>query len=177
MEDNAPKITQARSQYYPFPEPYVPEFEQERIREEMKWKPTVSIILPCWNAHNTLKRTLCSIGMQDMINEIEVILADDCGDVPYDHIAQEFSHMMRIRIVKMMKNGGPGAARQVGFDHSTGRYVMWMDADDTLVSSDAISTLVKEMERQQMDCVYGQFLEQNEDGGLYVHEQHMVWMK
>lgn len=140
--------------------------------------PEVSIILPCYNAHNTLKRCLASIAMQQNIDEIEVIIADDCSDNPegYHHIAQQFAHMMKIRIVRMEKNGGPGAARQVGFDHSHGRFIMWMDADDTLVSADSILTLKMVMIQKEMDCVYGKFLEQNEDGSIYPHETHMVWM-
>lgn len=138
--------------------------------------PEVSIILPAYNAHNTIKRTLASICMQENVNEIEVIIADDCSDKPYDHIAQLFAHMVRIKVVRMLKNGGPGAARQVGFDHSVGKYVMWMDADDTLVSADNILTLKNVMIQKEMDCVYGKFLEQNEDGSIFHHEVHMVWV-
>lgn len=138
--------------------------------------PEVSIILPAYNAHNTIKRTLASICMQENVNEIEVIIADDCSDKPYDHIAQLFAHMVRIKVVRMLKNGGPGAARQIGYDHSVGKYIMWMDADDTLVSADSILTLKNVMIQKEMDCVYGKFLEQNEDGSIFPHEVHMVWM-
>ena len=104
-------------------------------------KPLVSIILPAYNAHNTIRRTLASIAMQENADEIEVIIADDCSAQVYEEIAELFSHLLQIRIVHMEKNGGPGAARQVGFDHSRGDYIMWMDADDTLVSADTIKTL------------------------------------
>jgi len=142
------------------------------------WHPEVSIILPAYNAQNTIKRTLSSIAMQQDIDEIETIIADDCSDHPevYDHIAAEFSHMMRIRVVHMKKNGGPGAARQVGYDHSSGKYIMWMDADDTLVSADAILTLKNVMIQRDMDCVYGRFLEQNENGSIYPHNVCMIWI-
>lgn len=141
-----------------------------------KRDPLVSIILPAYNAHNTIKRTLASIAMQENINDIEVIIADDCSDMPYDHIAKQFSHMMQIRVVRMEKNGGPGAARQVGFDHSRGQYIMWMDADDTLVSADTIKILKAVMDEKNMDVVYGRFLEENEDGSIYPHEVCMIWV-
>ena len=120
--------------------------------------PSVSIILPAYNAHNTIKRTLASIAMQENIDDIEVIIADDCSAIPYDHIAKQFSHMMQIRVVRMTKNGGPGAARQVGLDHSRGQYIMYMDADDTLVAADTIKVLKAVMDERNMDCVYGKFL-------------------
>ena len=176
FDKTTPTVVIPRSTSFPFTEAYIPPAEQERINKELQQTPEVSIILPCYNAHNTLKRALCCIAMQENIDEIETILADDCSDYPYDDIVKKFSHMMKIRIVRMKKNGGPGAARQVGFDHSTGKYVMWMDADDTLVSADTISTLKNIMVQKEMDCVYGRFLEQNEDGSIYPHELHMVWM-
>lgn len=137
-------------------------------------KPLVSIILPAYNAHNTIRRTLASIAMQENADEIEVIIADDCSAQGYEEIAELFSHLLQIRIVHMEKNGGPGAARQVGFDHCRGDYIMWMDADDTLVSADTVKTLKIVMDQKQMDCVYGKFLEENEDGSIYPHEVHMV---
>ena len=141
-------------------------------------KHKVSIILPAYNAQNTIKRTLSSIAMQENIDEIETIIVDDRSNYPeaYDRIAKQFSHMMKIRVVHMDKNGGPGAARQVGFDHCNGDYIMWMDADDTLVSADTIKTLKNVMDQQNMDCVYGKFLEENEDGSIFAHEVVMVWM-
>ena len=138
--------------------------------------PSVSIILPAYNAHNTIKKTLASIAMQENSDDIEVIIADDCSAIGYEKIAEQFAHMLQIRIVKMLKNGGPGAARQVGFDHSRGKYIMWMDADDTLISADTIKVLRAVMDERNMDCVYGKFLEENEDGSIYPHEVHMVWM-
>lgn len=138
--------------------------------------PSVSIILPAYNAHNTIKRTLASIAMQENIDDIEVIIADDCSAVGYEKIAEQFAHMMQIRIVRLTKNGGPGVARQVGYDHSRGQYIMYMDADDTLISADSIKVLKAVMDERNMDCVYGKFLEENEDGSIYPHEVHMVWM-
>lgn len=174
MENNNQVIP--RSTSYPFNTPYIPPAEQERIDKMNKKHAVVSIILPAYNAHNTIKRTLASIAMQENIDEIETIIADDCSDMTYDHIAKEFAHMMKIKIVRLLKNGGPGAARQVGYDHSEGDIVMWMDADDTLVSADTVTTLKNVLIQKDMDCVYGKFLEQNEDGSIYPHEQHMVWM-
>ena len=136
--------------------------------------PSVSIILPAYNAHNTIKRTLSSIAMQENIDDIEVIIADDRSAIGYEKIAKQFSHMMQIRIVKLAKNGGPGVARQVGYDHCRGQYIMWMDADDTLVAADTIKVLKAVMDEKNMDCVYGKFLEENEDGSIYPHEVHMV---
>lgn len=141
------------------------------------WDQTnISIIIPAYNCHNTITQTLASIMMQENIHEIETIIADDHSDYPYDEIAAEFSKFMKIKVVRLAKGGGPGTARQVGYDHSIGKYVMFMDADDSLIGCDAINVLKKVMIEKEQDCVYGQFLEQGENGDLLVHEIVMVWM-
>lgn len=136
----------------------------------------ISIIIPAYNCHNTIVQTLASIAMQENIHEIETIIADDCSDYPYDDIAKVFSNFMKIKVVRLKKGGGPGTARQVGYDHSVGSYVMFMDADDSLIGCDAVNILKKVMIERQQDCVYGQFLEQSENGDLITHEIHMIWM-
>lgn len=140
------------------------------------WDQTnISIIIPAYNCHNTLPQTLASIMMQENIHEIETIIADDCSDATYDEIAKIFSNFMKIKIVRLKKGGGPGTARQVGYDHSVGKYVMFMDADDSLISCDSINILKRVLLEKDQDCVYGQFLEQSEDGELLTHEIHMIW--
>ena len=141
------------------------------------WNQTnISIIIPAYNCHKTIVQTLASILMQENIHEIETIIADDCSDSTYDEIAQAFSKFMKIKVVRLKKGGGPGTARQVGFDHSIGKYVSFMDGDDSLIGCDSMNVLKRIMIEKDQDCVYGQFLEQNENGDLLVHEIHMVWM-
>ena len=139
------------------------------------WNQTnISIIIPAYNCHKTIVQTLASILMQENIHEIETIIADDCSDSTYDEIAQAFSKFMKIKVVHLKKGGGPGTARQVGFDHSIGKYVSFMDGDDSLIGCDSMNVLKRIMIEKDQDCVYGQFLEQNENGDLLVHEIHMV---
>ena len=139
-------------------------------------KKVIDVIIPAYNAHNTIKRALASIAMQENAKEVRVTIVDDCSDRPYDDIAEIFSNMLEIQIVKMKKNGGPGVARQVGFDHTNGDFVTWMDADDTWVAATSLLMLKNTMINQNQDCVYGRFLEEHDDGTMFVHEQHMVWM-
>lgn len=146
------------------------------MSETQTKKNVIDVIIPAYNAHNTIKRTLSSIAMQENAAEIKVTIVDDCSDKPYDEIAEIFSNMLDIQIVKMTKNGGPGVARQVGYDHTNGDFVTWMDADDTLISATSLLMLKNVMIDKHMDCVYGRFLEENENGSMLVHEQHMVWM-
>lgn len=137
----------------------------------------VSVIIPAFNAFDTLPQTLMSIAMQENIHEIETIIVDDCStEGTYDDIAEIFSKFMKIKVVRLEKGLGPGGARQVGFDHAVGMCVTAIDADDCFCRPDAISQCLRVMIEKDQDVVVAQFLEQNEQGWLHVHNFEMVWV-
>ena len=137
----------------------------------------VSIIIPAFNAFDTLPQTLMSIAMQENIHEIETIIVDDHStEGTYDEMAEIFSKFMKLKVIRLEKGLGPGGARQVGFDHAVGQAVTAIDADDCFCRPDAIAQMLRIMIEKDMDCVVGQFLEQNEQGWLHVHNLEMVWV-
>lgn len=136
----------------------------------------IDVIIPAYNAHDTLPRALCSIGMMVNRDEIKVTIVDDCSNEGYEEIAKQFQTVMDIHIIRLDKNSGPGTARRVGYEQSKGDYVTWMDADDTWISSLSLLRLKNIMEQGGHDVVYGQFLEQTQNGESILHEIQMVWM-
>lgn len=137
----------------------------------------VSVIIPAFNAFDTIAQTLMSIAMQENIHEIETIIVDDCStEGTYDEIAEIFSKFMKIKVVRLEKGLGPGGARQVGFDHAVGQAVTAIDADDCFCRPDAISQMLRCMIERDQDMVIAQFLEQNEQGWLHVHGSELVWV-
>lgn len=145
---------------------------------QQDWTVTrVSIIIPAFNAFDTIPQTLMSIAMQENIHEIETIIVDDHStEGRYDEIAEFFSHFMKIKVIRLEKGLGPGGARQVGFDHAVGEMVTAIDADDCFCRPNAISSVERCMIEGNHDCVVAQFLEQNENGDLHVHNFEMVWV-
>lgn len=90
---------------------------------------TVSIIIPIYNAEDFLAETINSVLNQTYKN-IEVILVDDHStDGSYD-LAEQFKDE-KITLVKNPKKGAC-AARNYGFELSTGDYIQYLDADDLL---------------------------------------------
>ena len=137
----------------------------------------VSVIIPAFNAFDTLPQTLMSIAMQENIHEIETIIVDDCSsEGTYDELAEIFSKFMKIKVIRLEKGLGPGGARQVGFDNAVGQMVTAIDADDCFCRPDAISQMLRVMIEKDQDVVVAQFLEQNEQGWLHVHNFEMVWV-
>ncbi len=106
----------------------------------------VSIIIPVYQAKDTLDRCVLSCLNQKFVKEgeIEVILVDDgstdgSSDI-CDRLAGEDEHG-RIQVVHT-ENHGVSHARNVGLEHAGGRFVVFVDSDDE-VKAGYLETLMK----------------------------------
>lgn len=106
--------------------------------------PLVSIIVPCFNSLRFLKETLESVFQQTYPN-IEVIVIDDNStDGSFEYLQQ----LQRPNFIsKRNKGKGACAARNYGFELSTGDFVQFLDADD-LLSKDKIAAQVMALQDQ-----------------------------
>ena len=90
----------------------------------------VSIIVPVYNVENTLARCLYSILNQSYAN-IEVIIVDDCSsdrsEEIYDSIQKKDN---RVSIIKNSFNMGISNTRNIGINHASGNYIVFVDSDD-----------------------------------------------
>ena len=93
--------------------------------------PTVSVVIPTYNARSTIERALQSVANQSL-NATEVIVIDDASTDDTINIVSEFSATSKIaiRILRSDQNAGPGSARNRGWDSSTGEFIAFLDADD-----------------------------------------------
>ena len=91
--------------------------------------PTVSVIVPAYNAAATLAETLASVTAQRYA-AIEIIIVDDGSTDRTLSIATRFAAAdARIRIATVL-NGGVAAARNIGVHMATGQFIAPLDADD-----------------------------------------------
>ena len=90
----------------------------------------IDVIIPAYNAHNTIEKTLDSILHQTISNMLNVYVVNDCSDKNYDEIIKKYKKDINIKEIKISKNGGPGVARQKGIDLSNGKYILFIDSDD-----------------------------------------------
>lgn len=89
--------------------------------------PTVSVILPCYNAHRYLTRALDSVRAQTF-RDFEIIVVDD-GSTDPETVAYLNQLPSNIRLVRQENRGLPGA-RNTGFREARGKYVLPLDCDD-----------------------------------------------
>lgn len=108
----------------------------------------VSIIVPIYNAEQTLHRCLTSIINQTYDN-LEIILVDDGSIDTSTIICQSFQRIdARILLIKQ-KNTGPAGARNRGIKEATGPYIQFVDADD-FIQKQMTEQLVKYMNKTDL---------------------------
>lgn len=90
----------------------------------------VSVVIPCFNANNTLGRCLESISLQTS-RPREIIVIDDGSDEPIANLIKELQNRIDIPIKFLaQRNSGAPVARNVGLMVATSKYVAFLDADD-----------------------------------------------
>ena len=139
----------------------------------------IDIIIPAYKAQKTILKTVASIAEQSILSDVEVTIVNDCcpnGD--YSEVVKMYSPYMKIKEIKMDKNGGPGVARQYGIDHTKHEYFTCIDADDTFAGAIALETMLEGMKKgKEIKCVSGSFVQLGEDlQHMVMHRDDMVWM-
>ena len=92
--------------------------------------PTVSVIIPAFNAADTLRTALGSIQGQSFRHWEAVVVDDGSKDRTGDLVASMAMSDRRIRYYTISSNRGASAARNAGLAQAQGKYVMFLDADD-----------------------------------------------
>ena len=92
----------------------------------------VSIIIPIYNAEESIRDCLESIVVQDY-QRLEVIAIDDGSTDSTPTILDNYKRAdSRIKVIRQA-NAGVSAARNRGIDASSGDYVTFVDCDDVLL--------------------------------------------
>ena len=116
----------------------------------------LSIIVPVFNVVPYLRECLDSILQQNFSRAYEVILVDDCSSDGSIEICRQYTqdHPQSFRLIENKTNMGVSVARNLGLEKATGRYLMFVDADDILPLS-AVSYLFNAAEENDTDIVKG----------------------
>lgn len=101
----------------------------------------VSVIVPAYNVEDCIEKSLNSI-INQSYKDLEIIVINDASTDKTKEIVNNFSKKdKRIISLNHTKNKGVSAARNLGLEHATGDYILFVDSDDLLVK-DAISKMV-----------------------------------
>jgi teichuronic acid biosynthesis glycosyltransferase TuaG len=89
-----------------------------------------SIIVPCFNAENTIHRTLLSIKKQTYEYFEVIIINDGSTDLSHEIINKFLAIDHRFVCLKNIKNKGLALTRNAGLKFAKGKYICFLDADD-----------------------------------------------
>ena len=135
----------------------------------------LSVIIPAYNAHDTLPAALASIVMQYMRDDIVVYIVDDASEFSYDKITEAFQELIEVHLIRLDLNGGPALARQIALDNVSTPYVAFLDADDIFMGQSHYEMMIQEMEERGADLVCGDFLEMTEENQRVGHANDDIW--
>lgn len=129
--------------------------------------PILSIIIPIYNTEKYLHRCIDSI-LNQSFSDFELILVND-GSVDNSlYICNQFAERdTRIKVIDQC-NKGVSEARNIGLEYSTGKYISFIDSDDSIMR-DMYSTLVKNIELTNCDHIICGYNEINESNNVIAH--------
>lgn len=121
----------------------------------------VSIIIPVFNVADYVEACLQSVMEQKRIDNIsiECLIVDDCGTdesmVIVEHTLASYQGPIEFHILRRDINGGLSAARNTGIRAARGKYLYFLDSDDT-ITPNCIATLWQYVcDHPLIDIVFG----------------------
>lgn len=92
--------------------------------------PEVSVIMPLYNNQKHIEKSIHSV-LSQTFKHFEIIVVDDCSSDDSVSIVKRLAEEdPRIKLYHMEENGGAAAARNVGVEKASGRYIAYLDSDD-----------------------------------------------
>ena len=115
----------------------------------------VSVVMPVYNAGEYLSRAIGDV-LGQSLSDIELILVDDGSTDNSAEIIDNFkARDERVSAIRQ-SNSGPSVARNKGLEIATGKYVIFLDADD-LYEPNYLEALYSLAEQHSLDVAIGSF--------------------
>ena len=134
------------SSVYPQPESH-PKYVNPIIKEDLD----LSIVVPVYNYADILDDNIQSILNQKTKFHFEVIFVDDGSTDGARDILRKYENYQNVKLI-FQKNGGIGSARNTGIDNASGKYIMFVDCDDT-VHDNMVEILMSKAYEKDLDMV------------------------
>lgn len=129
----------------------------------------VSIIIPVYNASDSIRKMLDSI-LAQTLNEFEVLMIDDGSTDESGRILDEYSAKDKRFKAFHKQNEGVAMARQLGVDNAKGEYCIHADADDRMDST-MLEELYTEAKAKDADVVIADYFVCSKQGETVCKQQ------
>ncbi len=124
----------------------------------------VSVVIPCYGQSHFLGEAIESV-LAQTYPHLEIVVVDDES---MDNASSIASRYPGVRCVRE-ENSGMAGARNVGIRSTNGDFLVFLDADDTLLP-DAIEAGLRELEQHpECACAVGTYRRTSHDGKPLEH--------
>ena len=136
----------------------------------------ISVIIPFYNSQDHIDNCLDTLQKQYFKKTYEIIMIDDGStDKTVEKIIKRNNPF--IKIFHLKENKGPAAARNLGLKNSSGKYIFFLDADDT-ISLDILTKLYDEVLENQYDVIFcdKKWIEnsQNQRTNIFLYSENKI---
>ncbi|WP_244419890.1 bifunctional glycosyltransferase/CDP-glycerol:glycerophosphate glycerophosphotransferase [Streptomyces hygroscopicus] len=139
--------------------------------------PDVSVVVIVYNDADRLPTAVQSV-LDQTLRDVEVVIVDDCSTDRSFEVAQQLAagHPGRVRAFQLPENSGAGGEpRNVGIQHTQGRYVMFLDSDDVL-ELNACRNMLEAAEETGSDIVSGLTVRLHKDTRNQKRDEWYAWL-
>ena len=120
----------------------------------------VSIVMPSYNTAKYIEESIKSV-LEQTHSNWELIIVDDCSTDNTDEIIEKYLCDSRIRYLKNEKNSGAAVSRNRALREATGKWVAFLDSDDT-------------WHKEKLEC---QIRFMNENGYKFTYTDYMIQLE
>lgn len=123
--------------------------------------PLLSVISPVYNKGKYLEQTIASF-RPGQESDVELIFVDDGSTDRSPEILRSLEKYPNVRILTQENKGAP-AARNAGFEASSGRYIWFFDADD-YVNEGSLRTVKAHLQNMKAQLLTADYTNVTHDG-------------
>ena len=131
--------------------------------------PAVSVIIPAYNAADTIDKTLASLCAQGKVAWEAIVVDDGSTDGTAQAVQRRMRRDRRIRLVRQ-QNAGVSAARNAGLAVAWGEWLCFLDADDWLAPRAFGRLLALSQADPDAQVLVGAAARVSEDGGVWDYD-------
>lgn len=134
-------------------------------------KELISVIIPLYNGEKHIIDCLDSVAKQTY-DMLEILVVDDGSKDNGAALVKKYQEKEpRVKLFQK-ENGGVSSARNLGLQRAEGKYIMFLDCDDT-IKKDCCEVLVSLIRKQSCDMAGGSYVFQTVVKGAVVKESEL----
>lgn len=111
-------------------------------------KNKVSIVIPTYNRKDLLER-LCNTIKEQTYQNKEIIIIDDCSNQDLSAVLKQYFKTLDIIYKKNSRNIYAEKSRKVGYELSSGKYIIFCDDDDFYTDSYFIEKAINILDKNK----------------------------